>query len=51
MDLIPLGLLLGMLCLTLWKCIRIRKKIKRGWKLRDYYDRYEEDFREERRKF
>lgn len=42
--------------LTVIACLKIRKKTRdylnkyRSWKIRDYLDRYGEDFKEERRK-
>lgn len=41
--------------LAVMGCLKIRKKSRdylnkyRGWKIRDYLDRYGEDFREERK--
>ena len=51
MGLMVLIFIVVIVCLTVWGCLRIRKKFNRGWKFRDYLDRYGEDFREERRKF
>lgn len=50
MGLLLIIFLLAIAILTVWGCLKIRKKFSRGWKFRDYLDRYGEDFREEKRR-
>lgn len=50
MGLVVVFFVLVIACLTIWGCVTARKKFKGRWKLKDYYDRYGEDFRKEMKK-